>query len=484
MRGRVAGRLVHLPGARGRSRPPRRGPGRGRARAGRTCRSRPPAALGPAPQRRLRARRSGARPRSAAAGRSRGRRRVRCSWRGWIHSSQPVRAWIAAACPQWSMWAWVQTSSRTCSSRSPTWSSARSRCAIEPRVCMPAVDEHDPVAGGERPGVAVRHAGPGERQPQPPDARAPRARRARPPSAEWASASPRTVPLRDGRRRPLRRHRVLRRARAPRPAGRGRLLGARRRRRAGRPGRPSRARTACGSSSAGCSPRCPTSRWPSRTWSPSGDRVAVLWRASGTFAGDSDYQGIRPTGGRVELARAGPVHRPRRADRRERRVPGRARLRPPDRHAARAGDGRRGGGAARLQREDPGGAQVRRHAAEPVADGVWRVRGGVPRAMNVYLIEDDGGGVTVFDAGIKGMGPAIAAAASRARRHQPRRARPQPRRPPRRRARAARARLLPRRRPRAGGGRRRPALRRLRQAAGLRAAVLPPDPATSGTAGR
>jgi len=32
--------------------------------------------------------------------------------------------------------------------------------------------------------------------------------------------------------------------------------------------------------------------------------------------------------------------------------------------------------------------------------------------MNVYLIEDDGGGVTVFDAGIKGMGPAIAAAAT------------------------------------------------------------------------
>ena len=33
----------------------------------------------------------------------------------------------------------------------------------------------------------------------------------------------------------------------------------------------------------------------------SGDRVTVLWRASGTFAGDADYQGIRPTGGRVEL---------------------------------------------------------------------------------------------------------------------------------------------------------------------------------------
>ena len=32
--------------------------------------------------------------------------------------------------------------------------------------------------------------------------------------------------------------------------------------------------------------------------------------------------------------------------------------------------------------------------------------------MNVYLIEDDGGGVTVFDAGVKSMANAIAAAAS------------------------------------------------------------------------
>src|SRR5215216_5007538 len=50
-------------------------------------------------------------------------------------------------------------------------------------------------------------------------------------------------------------------------------------------------------------------------------------------------------------------------------------------------------------------------AAERIAAGVWRVRGGVPREMNVYLLEEDGGGVTVFDAGVKGMARAIAAAA-------------------------------------------------------------------------
>jgi hydroxyacylglutathione hydrolase len=40
---------------------------------------------------------------------------------------------------------------------------------------------------------------------------------------------------------------------------------------------------------------------------------------------------------------------------------------------------------------------------EPVARGVWCVRGGVPkRGMNVFLLEDDGG-VTMFDAGIRDM---------------------------------------------------------------------------------
>jgi glyoxylase-like metal-dependent hydrolase (beta-lactamase superfamily II) len=48
---------------------------------------------------------------------------------------------------------------------------------------------------------------------------------------------------------------------------------------------------------------------------------------------------------------------------------------------------------------------------EPVADRVWLVRGGFPqRVMNVYLIED-GGGVTVFDAGIHEMTEGLLAAA-------------------------------------------------------------------------
>ena len=53
----------------------------------------------------------------------------------------------------------------------------------------------------------------------------------------------------------------------------------------------------------------------------------------------------------------------------------------------------------------PGSATI-----ESVADGVWLVHGGVPKIMNVYLIEEDGG-VVVFDAGSKGMAKAITEAA-------------------------------------------------------------------------
>jgi hydroxyacylglutathione hydrolase len=55
---------------------------------------------------------------------------------------------------------------------------------------------------------------------------------------------------------------------------------------------------------------------------------------------------------------------------------------------------------------------VAKRDLERVADGVWLLRGGVPRTMNVYLIEDEGGGVTLFDAGIKTMTHALATAAA------------------------------------------------------------------------
>jgi glyoxylase-like metal-dependent hydrolase (beta-lactamase superfamily II) len=51
-------------------------------------------------------------------------------------------------------------------------------------------------------------------------------------------------------------------------------------------------------------------------------------------------------------------------------------------------------------------------APEGVAEGVWLLRGGLARTMNVYLIEDrERGGVVVYDAGEKRMAASIAAAA-------------------------------------------------------------------------
>ena len=48
---------------------------------------------------------------------------------------------------------------------------------------------------------------------------------------------------------------------------------------------------------------------------------------------------------------------------------------------------------------------------EPIADGVWVVRGGFPsKAMNVYLVRD-GDGVLAFDAGISDMTAGVARAA-------------------------------------------------------------------------
>lgn len=40
---------------------------------------------------------------------------------------------------------------------------------------------------------------------------------------------------------------------------------------------------------------------------------------------------------------------------------------------------------------------------EPVAEAVWLVKGDIKHGMNVFLIEDEGGGVTQFDAGTKPM---------------------------------------------------------------------------------
>jgi hydroxyacylglutathione hydrolase len=56
-------------------------------------------------------------------------------------------------------------------------------------------------------------------------------------------------------------------------------------------------------------------------------------------------------------------------------------------------------------------ARLAASGPEPIADGVWIIRGGVPRAMNVYLVRD-GDGVLLFDAGTQQMTGAVAMAAA------------------------------------------------------------------------
>src|ERR1044072_1827338 len=51
-------------------------------------------------------------------------------------------------------------------------------------------------------------------------------------------------------------------------------------------------------------------------------------------------------------------------------------------------------------------------ALERVADGVWLLRGDLRKSMNVYFLEEEGGGVTMFDAGSKAMTKRARAAAA------------------------------------------------------------------------
>src|SRR5919197_3988666 len=141
------------------------------------------------------------------------------------------------------------------------------------------------------------------------------------------------------------------------------------------------------------------------------DRVAVLWSGAGTFAGPAAYQGIEPTGARVEIEGLDLL---RVAD---------GRIVRNDAFADGVGLERQIGllpeagstAEERLAKVFNARTRAMSHVAaerERIADGVWLVRGGFPlKTFNVFLI-DDGEGVTVFDAGIRAMTNALAAAGS------------------------------------------------------------------------
>lgn len=140
------------------------------------------------------------------------------------------------------------------------------------------------------------------------------------------------------------------------------------------------------------------------------DRAAVRWVTTGTFAGPGSFQGFAPTGARVEIegvdfvwVAGGQIARIE-AYTDNMLVARQLGLMPPAGSRQEAQMTRALNARTRLHRRVAGSRP------EQIAEGVWIVRGGFPmRTMNVYLVRD-GDGVLVFDAGIKAMTSAVAAA--------------------------------------------------------------------------
>jgi glyoxylase-like metal-dependent hydrolase (beta-lactamase superfamily II)/predicted ester cyclase len=142
-------------------------------------------------------------------------------------------------------------------------------------------------------------------------------------------------------------------------------------------------------------------------------RAAVRWRVRATFAGPGTFQGFEPNGARIDLEGCDVVsvhddliqHNDAYLDSGD--VARQLGLLPAVGSPAEARLAKLANARTRLM------AKVNGVRSERVAEGVWVVRGGFPsKIMNVYLIEDEGQ-VTVFDAGIRAMGPALGAVCAR-----------------------------------------------------------------------
>ena len=144
------------------------------------------------------------------------------------------------------------------------------------------------------------------------------------------------------------------------------------------------------------------------------DRCALHWRFSGTFAGPGSFNGISPTGHRMEIegvdvlsVRDGLIQS-NDAFTDTMAVPRQIGMMPPLHSSAE----QRLTGAFNVKTRltaSLGGGE-----AELVATGVWVVQG-QPGRCNVFLIENPGkeGGVTLYDAGARTMTRAVAAAGAR-----------------------------------------------------------------------
>ena len=141
-------------------------------------------------------------------------------------------------------------------------------------------------------------------------------------------------------------------------------------------------------------------------------RTAVRWKATGTFAGPGSFQGFAPNGATVVVEGCDVVTV---VD--DEIIGNEAYLDTGD-LARQLGLLPPAGSKAEARMAQLVNLRTRMHdamhgaVAESIAEGVWVVRGGRPKTMNVYLIADDGG-LTMFDAGISDMAGAVRSVTAR-----------------------------------------------------------------------
>lgn len=139
------------------------------------------------------------------------------------------------------------------------------------------------------------------------------------------------------------------------------------------------------------------------------ERCAVRWRATGTFVGPGRFQGFVANGARIEIEGCDLVqvendliiHNEAYIDGAD--IARQLGVLPP------AGSSAESSLTTLANLRTRFGRMLRGGEPEAIAPGVWLLRGGRPKTMNVYLIEDEGG-VTLYDAGISAMHGAIVAA--------------------------------------------------------------------------
>jgi len=155
----------------------------------------------------------------------------------------------------------------------------------------------------------------------------------------------------------------------------------------------------------------PDLRFEVRSTTSEGERCAVQWRLTGTFAGPGRLRGVAPTGDPIAiegvdlLTVSGGLIRANDAFMDTTAIPRQIGMLPARDSTAE----RRMTDAFNLRTAVA--QRVTAREPELVAEGVWVVQG-QPGRCNVYLIEDEGG-VTVYDAGARTMVRAVAGAAAR-----------------------------------------------------------------------